>query len=135
MYRVFVYGTLKKGYGNAKYLLSDQEYEGPNVTKDRYVMGNVGFPYCFPKEAFDSKGIEVPDDLFKQVSGDVWSVTDEALVRLDRLEGEGWHYHRKLVELKDETKAFMYQNLDGTAIFNCLKCDTTEQGEWKWNAN
>ena len=44
MEKVFVYGTLKRGYSN-NYLLQSSECLGHATTKDRYAMYSSGIPY------------------------------------------------------------------------------------------
>lgn len=127
---VFVYGTLKYGYGNWKWCLSNEEYLGPSVTADRFVMGNVGFPYIFPEDKVSGL---VDDDLLKPVLGDLFKVSDDqTMVRLDHLEGEGYHYHRKLIQTAQGETAWIYVNLDWQDMRRCYVCETTEDGEWLW---
>lgn len=128
---VFVYGTLKHGYGNWRWCLSDEKYLGPAVTADRFVMGNVGFPYIFPEDKVSGL---VDDDLLKPVLGDLFQVSHEdTITKLDRLEGEGYHYHRKLVQTTHGDTVWIYMNLDWQDLRRCYKCETTEDGEWKWD--
>ena len=102
-HRVFVYGTLKKGFHNA-YLLQDSEFFGDAVTVPTYSMISVGFP------------IIMADENGKQVSGEIYTVDDETLARLDQLEKEGSAYDRKLIDVtsplaggeRPPGKAFIY---------------------------
>jgi gamma-glutamylcyclotransferase (GGCT)/AIG2-like uncharacterized protein YtfP len=102
-HRVFVYGTLKKGFHNA-YLLQDSEFFGDAVTVPTYSMISVGFP------------IIMADENGKQVSGEIYTVDDGTLARLDGLEREGSSYDRKLIDVtlplangeRLPSKAFIY---------------------------
>lgn len=129
---VFVYGTLKYGHSNWRWCLSEEEYLGPAVTADRYVMGDVGFPYIFPEYVVEG---QIDDEYLKPVLGDLFRISDETTMKqLDYLEGEGSHYHRKLTQTTDGDKVWIYICLDWHRISRCYKCETTENGAWKWIA-
>jgi len=88
--KVFVYGTLKKGYGNNR-LLSEQTFIGEGYTGGFYDMINSGFP------------VLVPNDNGMVVKGEVWEVDtkiEDTLDNLDALEGEGVMYDRREVKVK-----------------------------------
>lgn len=77
--KVFVYGTLKKGFGN-HVLLSESQCLGPDSLKN-YSMFSLGyFPAIRKGEG--------------TVYGEVYEVTPEQLQRLDRLEGHPTFYER-----------------------------------------
>lgn len=82
----FVYGTLKKGYGNNR-LLRTSEFLGEAVScLPIFNMCCVGFPYLF-----------VGGDSY--VKGEIWRVTsDEVRQNLDWLEGYPTHYTRAVHE-------------------------------------
>lgn len=127
---VFVYGTLKYGHGNWRWALSEEEYVGPDTTEDRYVLGNVGFPFAFPEEVVKDY---ISEDMLKRVSGDVFRLTQpETLVRLDGLEGEGSLYHRRLITTVNGYTTWMYHNMYPSDMHRCYECATTEEGEWIW---
>ncbi len=89
MTRVFVYGTLKRGSSNHA-LLAGQSYAGEAETApgfDLYALG--GYP-----------GMVAAPEGTGVVTGEVWSVDDACLARLDELEGtaEGL-YRREAVPL------------------------------------
>lgn len=86
---IFVYGTLKRG-GSNHHFLASQKFLGAAHTAPGfrlYALG--GYPGMVAK----------PDDR-DGVTGEVWSVGADALVRLDALEGldEGL-YRRELLPL------------------------------------
>lgn len=95
--RVFVYGTLKEGYGN-HYLLSKETVRkvGEFVTKGVYGLAQAGFPYLIDRD-YEKK---LP------VLGEVYETKDLDVVRsLDILEGVAHgHYRRdplRVISLKD----------------------------------
>ena len=115
-HRVFVYGTLKKGFHNHRVL---QESEGRFVaavkTKlpHRLVLGEDGIPYLMrrtvPVTPGDTKGTELT-----QVTGELWEVDHEGLASLDLLEGVAVGMYER-IEMKvvfensdDEETAFGY---------------------------
>src|SRR6201988_497777 len=85
-HRVFVYGTLKSGFGN-HYLLQGCAFIGHAATVPTYKMIENGFPVIMP----DSDG--------KPLAGEIYTVDDETLARLDQLKREGSSYDRKLIDV------------------------------------
>jgi gamma-glutamylcyclotransferase (GGCT)/AIG2-like uncharacterized protein YtfP len=86
---VFVYGTLKRGCSN-HHFLAGQAFLGEARTAPGFTLFELnGFPGM----------VAVADDR-EGVSGEVWSVDDATLIRLDELEGtaEGL-YRREAVPL------------------------------------
>lgn len=91
---VFVYGTLKRGYGNNR-LLERATFvsEGETVAKCR--LFNSGFPVLRPRLKKRDGAWNAP------VRGEVFEVNDEeTMQRLDRLEGEGRMYHRRRKKIR-----------------------------------
>jgi len=90
MTTVFVYGTLKRGYGNWARLLQDRDgvtFLGDAVSIEKnFVMNDVGFPLMF----------DIGRDNGSYVVGELFEVDDEALADLDRLEGHPRFYCREL---------------------------------------
>ena len=85
---VFVYGSLKKGFGN-HHLLEDAEYVGKAETvSNDYTMYNLG---AFPG---------VKEGGTTCITGEVYRVTDAELVRLHRLEGHPTFYKAKTKQVK-----------------------------------
>ena len=81
MNRVFVYGSLKKDYGNHSYV-EKSEFIGKAKTLPIFTMISYGF---FPACLINGK---------TEISGEVYDVTDSILSRMDRLEGVPNHYQR-----------------------------------------
>jgi gamma-glutamylcyclotransferase (GGCT)/AIG2-like uncharacterized protein YtfP len=84
MKHVFVYGTLKRGFGNHRYHLSGAEFLGKAETVlPEFVMKDTGgFPVVFHKN-------DLPAEPAAKVSGEVYAVQDEHIVSMDRLESNG----------------------------------------------
>lgn len=89
--RIFVYGTLKKGFCR-HYALEAESFVAVTTTVPRYQMVNVGtYPGLLEAE---TEGLAI--------QGEVWDVRPETLVALDEIEGtdEG-EYERRRIELND----------------------------------
>jgi gamma-glutamylcyclotransferase (GGCT)/AIG2-like uncharacterized protein YtfP len=95
-HKLFVYGTLKQGFSNNRYL-ETAKFHGPNVTEDStFTMVSLGF--C---PAVSSNG-------YHAISGELFEVDDETLNRIDMLEGNGRFYNREEVLLRNGEVAWMY---------------------------
>ena len=96
-HKVFVYGSLKKEYGNHS-VISGGKFLREALTKDStFTMFSFGgFPGIYRKK--DGK----------QIAGELYEVDDEVMQRLDYLEGNGSFYNREIVPLEDGTDAWMY---------------------------
>ena len=120
MHKVFVYGTLKRGYTANAMLLADSEYIGEFVTTKKYRMYDLG---PFPSV------IQADDGHY--IMGEIYEVDDDTLIQLDTLEGVPRLYARgetvcrpiidgKLVEGEDnDITAFIYtfnQEIQGVQI-------------------
>tara|TARA_R100000734_G_C3317632_1_gene110970 strand:- start:3023 stop:3433 length:411 start_codon:yes stop_codon:yes gene_type:complete len=81
--KVFVYGTLKKGFHNHD-IIDGGNYIGTAQSVEKFNMINLG---GFPAVLYNS------DDGY-QISGEIYQVTPKILQRLDILEGEGTFYNR-----------------------------------------
>lgn len=100
---IFVYGTLKRGCAN-HHFLTGQKFVGEARTMPGFRLYSLGgFPGMIPLSS-DRDGVR----------GEVWSVDDAALVRLDGLEGvnEGM-YRRELISLLEpfagrEVETYIY---------------------------
>ena len=82
---VFVYGTLKKGFGNHR-LLENAHCLG-EAYLPRVIMLDLG---AYPAIIAGGK---------KEVTGEVYQVDAETLARLDRLEGHPSFYERRQVKV------------------------------------
>lgn len=82
--KVFVYGTLKKGYGNS-YLLESSTYLGKHTTEEEYTMYSLG---AFPAIMHSGD---------TSITGEVYEIDDSTLTRLDTLEGYPHLYSREVI--------------------------------------
>jgi len=76
MTTVFVYGTLKRGGSNHRFL-AGQKYLGPARTAPGFTLYSLGDYPGMVREPGDTAG----------VTGELWSVEANGLAELDRLEG------------------------------------------------
>lgn len=126
----FVYGTLKRGYGNNS-ILRDSEFIAEDRTTKRYLLANTGFPYAFPQWVLES--YDFGDDLFLPVIGEVYRVTEPRVIfSLDSLEGEGHHYNRRSTETESGRLVYIYEQHEPTRLNHCRPCNIRE-GAWEWN--
>ena len=90
-HKVFVYGTLKRGYSNYTRLLKDAVFLGKATTKTKWTMVGEGmaFPYV----------LEEHSTLGNNVVGEVFAVDSLELKDLDRLEGIPHHYKKREIEI------------------------------------
>jgi len=115
---VFVYGTLKRGGSNHTYL-AGQEFVAQARTLPRYRLYRIE----------DYPGMVPAADATAGITGEVWSVDDDCLAELDRLEGtEQGMYRREQVQLDG---AFPEANVQTYVylrdISGCADCGST----WK----
>ena len=86
MNRVFVYGTLMKGYSNHQGILSGCSFIGKGELEG-YRLYNLGwYPGIVPMAGEATKG-------------EVYQVDEPVISKMDRLEGEGSLYIRKNVKI------------------------------------
>ncbi len=91
-YKLFVYGTLKRGFCNHHYL-KNATFLGKATTKANYVMiaPKVWYPYLIEAQG---KG--------KQIVGELYMIDLPTLKRIDRLEEYPVYYDRKKIIVLDE---------------------------------
>ena len=86
MNKVFVYGSLKKGFGNNR-ILAHSKFLGKGITlDDSFSMISLG---GFPGVIYGTKRVE----------GELYQVDNEVFESLDRLEGNGHFYQRELIPI------------------------------------
>ncbi len=98
---IFVYGTLRKGFGNHR-LLENAEFLGTGRTKEKYKMTANGIPFVSKNEPVS------------YIIGEVYKIDDKTLKRLDELEGHpDWYKREKvkiILETGKEVEAWIYFN-------------------------
>ncbi len=99
---VFVYGSLMRGFGNHP-LIEAGTFEGEACTAAAtYRMHDLGaFPGVRPAPGTPGRSGE-------RIRGEVYSVDDDGLAALDRLEGHPTFYRRQRVQLADGREVWMY---------------------------
>ena len=94
--KVFVYGSLKSGFGNHTFL-ENSDFLGTRCTKSAdFLMMSFG---AFPGVLKGGYG---------SIEGEVYLVDDTTLFKLDMLESNGIFYTRELTELENGDSAWMY---------------------------
>ena len=127
---VFVYGTLKRGYGNNR-LLQSAKFIDSGVTMMPYrILGTGGFPVVLNEKEH-------------RIAGEVYEiVTKRDLPRLDGLEGYPYMYYRKkvMVELNTTGIKIAAQMYVGTpshwelSVPHLQRIMADENGVAAWNA-
>lgn len=97
MHKVFVYGTLRRGFGNHRLLFTSQFLGTDTVTG--FTMLSVGNFY--PALLGNGRSVSV-------ITGEVYEVNDETFKSLDYLEGYPQHYNRMLVRTANGHEAWVY---------------------------
>ena len=84
-YKVFVYGTLKRGHGNHR-LLESSTFLGKAQTTGKWTMVGTGMPFPYLLKYDEANG--------GNVLGEVYEVDGNTYADLDNLEGVPTHYRR-----------------------------------------
>lgn len=127
--KVFVYGTLKRNYGN-NYILEGARFLGEASTIAKCRLFNAGFPVLRPRT-------ERQGEWNAPVSGEVWEIDPAVhLARLDRLESEGRMYNRriKLVRLLASGKVIKAHAYVGSGHYwqRRLRLYPLQAGQYVW---
>ena len=96
--KLFVYGTLKRGYGN-HYIIKKSKFLGDFISVDKFDMSGYGFPEIYPNK--DGK----------RIKGEIYDLCDQDFVFTDSLEGNGSFYRREIRDFtnnKETIKAWIY---------------------------
>ncbi len=109
---VAVYGSLRKGFGNHEYFLSNSEFVGDDFTPPTFDMFSLGgFPCITP----GSTAITV----------EVYRVDEETKGNLDSLEGVPHFYHEQKIPTKyGEAGIYVITSPTGMGA-------KIESGDWK----
>ena len=90
IYNVFVYGTLKHGFSNHFYYMTDSDYVDDAFTLEKHAMIGEGSPFPY---------VLGVNEAGHHIKGEVYEVPASSLSRLDRLEGYPTHYDRVPTEV------------------------------------
>ena len=112
--RVFVYGTLKSGFGNHS-LLSNATFLGTHNTDRAFKMLNLG---SFPALIESTK-------CGYSIYGEVYEVDQDTLRSLDMLEGYPGFYNRKVITTP-YGEAWVYYLVDSDTYGD----DVIDSGNW-----
>lgn len=118
---VFVYGTLKKGYGNHR-LLRAAKYLGVGYSVDKYFLAGRGIPFAIPEKLSrkENKVFPIQGEIY-----DISSYKDTILQNLDWLEGEGVLYHRRCRKFQLRT-----ENSEVISTVSAFIYEYENSGEW-----
>lgn len=117
---VFVYGSLKQGFGNHG-MLEGNEFITATRTKGRsYRMVSLK---AFPAVLKGGKNA---------IQGELYAVDATTLALLDMLEGNGQLYQRRQVDLESGHKAWMYCLIPGFSMTNNMFRVLTENRVQTW---
>ena len=119
MHRIFVYGTLRAGYGNHQRLLRKaQGLDLKACTQPGFRMFSAGgFPMVAALPVEQGGGV---------VQGEVYEVDDATLLALDRLEGHPQWYRRTPVLLGNGMSAETYL----MPLERCATYPVVASGDW-----
>ena len=123
MDKIFVYGSLKKGCYNDRLMKSSKFID--NGTIENMILYSLGaFPAILPagknEKAF-------------AIKGEIYEVSSETLNILDKLEGNGYFYTRKLHTINTSNgtlEAWVYILTDLDSLFRAKKLNTDN-----WNGD
>lgn len=93
--KVFVYGSLRIGFGNHSNFLGNSDFIGKAKTLPQYSIFSLG---PFPGVIKNGE---------TSIQGEIYSVTEEELGRLDSLESHPNWYKREVIET-DKGDAWIY---------------------------
>lgn len=96
--RVFVYGTLRKGFGNHDRYMGTAEFVGSTKTQPVFTMRAMCYA-AFPGAFVGGSTALV---------GEVYLVDETTLRRLDEMEGHPYDYKREEFLLEDGSTAWIY---------------------------
>ena len=82
-YYLFVYGTLKSGFGNNR-IIKHTEFVGAAVSLDKYDVSGYGFPCAYLN----------PDG--KLLQGEIYKLSKNDFIFTDGLESNGYLYQREI---------------------------------------
>ena len=105
--RVFVYGTLKRGFCNHA-LLDEAEFIGEATPEERFgfYLGADDYAPEVEEIPYLYRHPRVTDEAMS-VHGEVWEISPTMLRQLDRLEGHPDWYQRENIQVQMDSEAIM----------------------------
>ena len=105
--RVFVYGTLKRGFCNHA-LLDEAEFIGEATTVERFgfYLGADDYAPEVEEIPYLYRHPKVTDEAMS-VHGEVWEISPTMLRQLDRLEGHPDWYQRENIQVQVDSEAIV----------------------------
>lgn len=135
MRKIFTYGTLRVGEGNAGILSNHANYVETVETVEKYIMV-ADSSHCFPYLILSQTWPEMSDKAV-HIIGDVYDVTEAGVWCADKLEDHPFLYVRTpiLVSNSDgktyETEAYILSDTSAKALIQMEV--TFLNGDWKTN--
>lgn len=129
--KLFVYGTLRKGYWNNR-RLTGANFLGQAITLKPYILWNGGFPIATHNQRVaDLKGVKM-----LPVAGELYEVDETHIRSCDQLEGHPDWYNRTLIQCVtiDNTHhdTFIYEMNShvGREVCDTLQLDIDKYYRW-----
>jgi gamma-glutamylcyclotransferase (GGCT)/AIG2-like uncharacterized protein YtfP len=97
MHYLFVYGTLKRGKSNSRFL-KDQTFIGKDTLTGNYKMFNMNVPFIVQSDKYP----------INTLRGELYSVTSSALKEIDKLEGHPYLYRRSPINVVLDNEETVY---------------------------
>lgn len=139
-FKVFVYGSLRKGFSNHS-LLGKSKCLGTFTTKKKYVMKSLGrFPGVFKVKRMcpDTTDLSPSEtvrkfSLYRPVEGELYEVDIPTLQSLDALESNGSFYLREKIPLKEyDENVWMYICLWDSTRYPLVYLNLNRSYDWKF---
>jgi gamma-glutamylcyclotransferase (GGCT)/AIG2-like uncharacterized protein YtfP len=133
--KIFTYGTLRVGEGNAGILAGNANYTETAQTVEKYIMVDDS-SHCYPYLISCQTWPEMSDKAV-YVVGDVYDATSAEIWRSDKLEGHSFVYVRtpvRVVNKHGETYEAEAYILSDTSAKALIQMEVTFlNGDWKAN--
>jgi len=99
MHKLFVYGTLKQGFGNSRlFRYGESKLIGPATTVEHFILMDFGgYPGMY-EATRDTRIKAMP------IIGELWECDDKVLGMIDGLEGHPNMYRRTPIQVRIEDK-------------------------------
>ena len=99
---LFVYGTLKRGFGNNR-LINHAKFIGTAISVDKYYVDGWGFPCA----SLNKNG--------KPLQGEIYELTERDFISTDMLESNGFLYQREIKKFNlngEDLESWIYIIID-----------------------